>query len=343
MHSHFLSVIVELLGQHGIGARQLLDITGLGDLDMNKPLTLSAAQMDSVCTHALALSNDQQFGLRLGSRINIPSQGILGYALMTSSTIGAALKLLVRYNRTILPSIKIELRLEDGKLKILAQAAQLPHELQRFYSDVLYAAIINSGRILIGTRTINFRLELDYEAPYDGELYRQIFGRNIQFNATRRALSFDEENLGVAISMANPVAQDIFRRECDRLSSRDGHRGMVSERVQEVLLQAGSEFPTGAAVAQQLHMSESTLQRRLAKEGSRYQQLLDRVRYRLANEYLVGTTLPVTEIACLLGFSDATNFRRSFKRWSNTTPSVIRIGGVSLPMRRPTRYPKTEL
>ena len=71
-------------------------------------------------------------------------------------------------------------------------------------------------------------------------------------------------------------------------------------------------------------MSESTLQRRLAQEGCRYQQLLDQVRYRLAKEYLLGTTLPVAEIASLLGFSDTTNFRRSFKRWSDTTPSVIR-------------------
>jgi AraC-like DNA-binding protein len=41
-------------------------------------------------------------------------------------------------------------------------------------------------------------------------------------------------------------------------------------------------------------------------------------------EYLQGTNLPVAEIANLLGFSDAANFRRSFKRWSATTPSAVR-------------------
>jgi AraC-like DNA-binding protein len=125
------------------------------------------------------------------------------------------------------------------------------------------------------------------------------------------------------------VAQDIFRRECDRLSALDSRFGRVSERVQQVLLRSGSEFPTAATVALQLHMSESTLQRRLALEGCRYQQLLDQVRYRLAKEYLVGTILPVAEIASLLGFSDTTNFRRAFKRWSDTTPSDFR-GAESL-------------
>jgi AraC-like DNA-binding protein len=71
-------------------------------------------------------------------------------------------------------------------------------------------------------------------------------------------------------------------------------------------------------------MSESTLQRRLATEGYKFQQLLDQVRNKLAHEYLTATKLSIDEIAALLGFSDAANFRRSFKRWSKKTPSVVR-------------------
>ena len=78
-------------------------------------------------------------------------------------------------------------------------------------------------------------------------------------------------------------------------------------------------------MAAYLHMSESTLQRRLAKEGTRYQRLLDQVRYTLAREYLQQTALPVAEIGLLLGYSDAANFRRSFKRWSGITPSQLRV------------------
>jgi AraC-like DNA-binding protein len=77
-------------------------------------------------------------------------------------------------------------------------------------------------------------------------------------------------------------------------------------------------------MAQRLHISESTLQRRLAKEGTKYQGLLDEVRYRLALEYLHSTHLGTDEIAHLLGFNNATNFRRAFKRWSSMTPSEAR-------------------
>lgn len=324
MHSYYFSTLATLLHEMGVDDTLLLRNTGLQYADILEALTATTTQLDTVCCNALELTGDRQLGLKLGARINILTQGIFGYALLTSSTVDDALKLLVRYNRAILPSIDIELEDHAGTVSVLVQATHLPIELERFYCEVLYAAMISSGRILLGNQTTQFMLELDYEPPYDRALYHEVFGTSVNFSSAHRALRFEEGSLGLAISSANPVAQDIFRRECDRLSSGSGTRGLVNERVQQVLLQTGSEFPTGAAVARQLHMSESTLQRRLAKEGYRFQQVLDQVRYRLAEEYLRGTSLPVAEIASLLGFSDATNFRRSFRRWSNTTPSALR-------------------
>ncbi|MFT6275993.1 MAG: AraC-like DNA-binding protein [Halioglobus sp.] len=329
MHSYYIATLLDVLEPEGVSRAQLLRNTGVEGLDPQSPLNLTARQLDIACSNALDLSKDSQLGLRLGSQISIASQGIFGYALMTSATIGDSLKLLVRYNRVILPSIGIELQQHDSELELWVKAAQLPMALQRFYTEVLYAAIVNSGSILLGRQPAVINLQFGYGPQTGITQYQTIFGDELRFNAARSAMFFDSANLNAPISTSNPIARDIFRRECDRLISRDSEGGMVSERVQQILIQAGSEFPTSAIVAAQLHMSESTLQRHLAKEGNRYQQLLDQVRYRLALEYLNGTNLPVLEIANLLGFSDATNFRRSFKRWSQTTPSAIRAAQPS--------------
>ncbi|MFT7288122.1 MAG: AraC-like DNA-binding protein [Halieaceae bacterium] len=325
MHSYYIATLLQVLEPDGISRAQLLHNTGAQELETQAALNLNARQLDIACSNALELSKDSQLGLRFGSQISIASQGIFGYALMTSATIGDSLKLLVRYNRVILPSIGIELLQHDTEVELWVRAVHLPQALQRFYTEVLYAAIVNSGRVLSGRQTATLNLQFGYSPPADMRPYQAIFGKEVRFNAVRSAMFFDNASLDSPISTSNPVARDIFRRECDRLISRDSEGGMVSERVQQIFLQAGSEFPTSARVAAQLHMSESTLQRHLAKEGNRYQQLLDQVRYRLALEYLNGTNLPVAEIASLLGFSDATNFRRSFKRWSQTTPSAIRM------------------
>jgi len=313
-----------VLEPHGVSRPQLLAGTSYSESEAGAALSLTAAELDVACSNALTLSKDPQLGLKFGSQISIASQGIFGYALMTSETINDALKLLVRYNRVILPSIGIELTTHEDDVELWVNAAHLPQSLERFYTEVLYAAVINSGSILLGRQTAIINLQLSYSEPSDVELYHTIFGPEVRFDGVRSAMFFAKAILGSSISTSNPIARDIFRRECDRLMSRDTAGGMVSDRVQQILLQAGSEFPTSANVAKQLYMSESTLQRQLAKEGRRFQQLLDQVRFRLAKEYLTGTDLPVAEIASLLGFSDAANFRRSFKRWSNTTPSALR-------------------
>ena len=137
MHSYYIATLLQVLEPSGISRAQLLRNTGVHELDTQPTLNLSARQLDIACSNALELSKDSQLGLRFGSQISIASQGIFGYALMTSATVGDSLKLLVRYNRVILPSIGIELQQHEGELELWVRAAHLPQALQRFYTEVL--------------------------------------------------------------------------------------------------------------------------------------------------------------------------------------------------------------
>jgi AraC-like DNA-binding protein len=324
MHSFYIKTLIKVWKARNLDVDCLFNNSDIKEVDLEKELNLTAQQLDTISTNAIEVSNDRQLGLLVGSSMDISSQGIFGYAIITSATIGDALKLMVRYNKALLPSLDVKVLSRESRVEVLIKAPHLPDDLARFYIELLYAAIMRSGNALIPKGRTSVHVEFDYDAPYDKAPYQQVFGSKVKFNTNRSVLSFDEAGLDLGIATANPVARDIFRKECDRLLSRGLHRGMVSERVQEVLLQSGTEFPTSMRVANQLHMSESTLQRRLSKEGYKFQQLLDQVRNKLAHEYLTGTQLTIDEIAALLGFSDAANFRRSFKRWTKLTPTEVR-------------------
>lgn len=324
MHSFYIKTLIKVLKARSLDTSYLFENSAIKETDLEKELNLTALQLNTISTNAIRLSKDRQLGLLIGASMDIPSHGIFGYAIITSATLGDALKLMLRYNKALLPSVDIRMLSREKRVEVLIKAPHLPNDLQRFYIELLYAAIIRSGNTLIPKGRTSVHVEFDYDAPYDEVPYQQLFGSKVKLNSHRCLLSFDEAGLDLGIATANLVARDIFRRECDRLLSRDTHRGMVSERVQEVLLKSGTEFPNSMRVANQLHMSESTLQRRLAKEGYKFQQLLDQVRSKLAHEYLTGTRLSINEISALLGFSDAANFRRSFKRWSKKTPSAVR-------------------
>ncbi|MDP8993590.1 MAG: helix-turn-helix transcriptional regulator [Pseudomonadota bacterium] len=73
-------------------------------------------------------------------------------------------------------------------------------------------------------------------------------------------------------------------------------------------------------LARELGLSRQTLYRRLKTEGATFEQLLDRVRRRVAQRLLREEGLSVKEVAYRLGFSDPAAFSRAFKRWTGTSP-----------------------
>ena len=71
-------------------------------------------------------------------------------------------------------------------------------------------------------------------------------------------------------------------------------------------------------------MSEDAISNQLKANGTSYQQLLGDTRRELAEEYIFRADLSVNEIAYMLGFSDCSNFARSFRRWTGKSPSDFR-------------------
>ncbi len=324
MHQHIIYSIIEQLSEKGIGKGQLLSQLDLSEVDIESIQFLTARQADQLCSVAIRLYGEDTLGLRVGRELKLLSMGMFGYALMTSSTLGDILKLLLRYNRAILPSMDIEVLRVDRGIQLQSKGNHLPAYLSRFYTDALYSSLFENLKVLAPECLAQAKLLINYQQPDNANLHSAIFGHQIVFNAAQSAVIFDQSALLMRIESSNSIAQDVFRRQCDRILANDTHAGLVSERVTRELLSCQSHYPTGSEIAQRLTISKSTLQRRLAREGTKYQQLLDKIRFRLALEYLQSTDLPVSDIAMLLDFDNAANFRRAFKRWSSTTPTQIR-------------------
>ncbi|MDB4543054.1 helix-turn-helix domain-containing protein, partial [bacterium] len=74
-----------------------------------------------------------------------------------------------------------------------------------------------------------------------------------------------------------------------------------------------------------------TLIRKLESEGTKFQRVRDEMAQKQVANYLTDASLSVESIGHLMGFSDVSSFRRSFKRWFGETPSqyIARTRGVS--------------
>ncbi len=99
------------------------------------------------------------------------------------------------------------------------------------------------------------------------------------------------------------------------------NEGDFSNKVKALMVEL---LPTGHCrkekAAEMLCISPRVLHRKLHKLGLNYQSLLDETRQELAEQYLK-SDVNTLEIAFRLGYTDSSNFSRSFKRWFGISPS----------------------
>lgn len=139
------------------------------------------------------------------------------------------------------------------------------------------------------------------------------FGLELAYDDARRELpGGDAALMGTAEQLASSALSTAPRLGALRES--------VAARIESRL--PGVVSPDDVAAL--LHMSARTLQRRLEAEGTRFSEVLDRVRERQARKLLADPSLGLAEIAHRAGFADLATFSRAFKRWTGVPPGAFR-------------------
>jgi AraC-like DNA-binding protein len=130
--------------------------------------------------------------------------------------------------------------------------------------------------------------------------------------------------LDLPLVTADPAAMELARAQCDRELAAQAEAGGFVGRVREAVARAGGGFRSLDEVARRLHLSTRTLKRRLAIQGTSFSGVLDEVRQQRALLLLEDRRLALAEVADRLGYSDAANFTRAFRRWTGQTPAAFR-------------------
>jgi AraC-like DNA-binding protein len=168
------------------------------------------------------------------------------------------------------------------------------------------------------------RADFSFEQPAHVGTYPYIFPCPHQFNQPRTALWFDSD------MMAGPVRRD---EQALRLALPDAVINLIvprpgdhatSAKVRTLLQQASPAWPDLETMADLIHISTSTLQRRLAAEGTSYQALKDQLRHDIAIRRLSTSDVPIATLAAELGFADSAAFQRAFKSWTGVSAGSYR-------------------
>ena len=111
--------------------------------------------------------------------------------------------------------------------------------------------------------------------------------------------------------------------------------------VREVRTRIGRDLlePNAAAVARSLGLSQRTLQRRLAKDGTSFRNEVATARVEAAKQMLASSAAPIKIIALDVGFATPQHFSTAFRRVTGAAPTAWREArsGRSAPSPAPDR------
>jgi AraC-like DNA-binding protein len=137
-------------------------------------------------------------------------------------------------------------------------------------------------------------------------------------------MRFPASRLEQRLRFSDPRLAQMAQAQCEAEIANIKRPPTLLNKVRRIILADSWRFPGVEEVASELHMSARTLKRKLQQLGTSYQIILSDLRKALAVEYLTQTDMTVDDIAIQLGYSDASNFARAFRRWTGKSPSDYR-------------------
>lgn len=327
---HITSASILLaFGQHlGLNAQTLLAGSGLSesDLDVNLHPTgeLSAAQELQIVSNLMEhASVNIPLGLLCGKQYGLTSFGLMGESVRFSATLRDAAQMALRLIRLSYAFSLISLHETQDHVVVTFGEPNLTTGMSRFLVERDMVACVNlvsewserSGLV----RFVSFRFKsngLDASSFFEGHVP--------EYGARFNAIAFDKQAFNEPLRTADPIKAKELEQVCASLIDQRKRRIGVAQQVEQYLRVPGLEIPDQPTMARLMYMSERTLKRKLAEEGTTYREISANVRKKLAEEGLRNQKVSISALALRLGYADVSSFSQAFRRWFGVSPQHYR-------------------
>lgn len=322
-----ISAIMVKMGQEkGISQDSLLENTEIDPAAFTDPKArLTYQQVIILTNNMLKLCDEPTLGLELGNAININQFGMLGYAILSCADLRQALNLGLKYHVLIDPAFNFEVDEQEDTTSIrLTSHIPIKH-IYNLLCDTFLTNFVSLGHFLTGLDIMPTAININRPKPEYSKQYQEYFPNcPVHWDQPRTEIIIDSQLLDTPTTLADESTAKMAESQCADILNRMGPREGIVVKVRRILLSNPGHFPPIETVASHLATSTRTLSRSLQEVSTSYQKILDEVRKEMAIEYLKTSSLPIEEVAALIGYNDPSNFRKAFKRWTGNPPSYYR-------------------
>ncbi|MCG8317549.1 MAG: AraC family transcriptional regulator [Pseudomonadales bacterium] len=258
--------------------------------------------------------------VEFGNLAKLTSQGDLSLVLMTSANVREALNAAC-YLRLHSNAVTVDFRETQA-------AGYLIFDIKtggKFTDEVLlYYSLAALRRLLyiITKQHPACTIKVAAEKPPEFEEFTLNNESEWKFNQPINCLKLDKVFLDTPSIFADPVEHSLAKRACESALSKMESTLSISDRVHMLMIDEGVWEQD--LIADRLHISRSTLKRRLSQQGLSFAEQLNNARKKQAIHLLTASDFSLQTIAEQLGYSDQSNFSHAFKKWFNVAPGEFK-------------------
>lgn len=317
----------ELLERMNVRFEDLLRQVGLPQtpLDHHEVL-LPLRDVLAVVERAARATGIEYFGLLLATAVGLDALGDYGRYIKGAPTLLEAIRRASRYISWQTLGARLSLTTEGTACVWrydLTPAVRA--DRQHAYLFAL-AQMRDAVRLAAGPHWFPREVRLERAAPVGHNCrLEEAFGERITWGAGENALVLDQVLLSRPLSWAwgdRPrAAPDAVAIALESSMPPAEFIGSLRQLIRS-FLHAG--YPRAALLAHASGLPLRSFQRALTLAGVSFSDLVDQVRFQMAAEMMRDPGARLIDIALELGYSDAANFTRAFRRWSGQAPLPYR-------------------
>ena len=253
------------------------------------------------------------FGLTIGSTVNQNAKGILANWISQAGTLAEVFDIFSRHIMLLNPSESWCLSKQKNTCMLSFTFLDNPYPVAAIERS-MSALLAWAGYFCGFTIPVNYA-GFTYARPQHYKDYHKVFGKNISFNAESNCLVFSREVMNLPTAHANPYLKQVIGERAKSILHRLSGQKSLSGQINALFSADLRRYSQQQYICEQLHMSRSTLYRKLKAEQTSFSELLDKVRKRKA---LLGieNQLTVEQQCRQLCFHDSSSLYKAYRRWS---------------------------
>ena len=323
--NYFLISLARVADVNGLDTIRLLQKTDINPALLRQPgLRVNTKKL----AHFVWLLSNELKDESLGQRRSPNPPGTfytMGELAVHQPNLQQAMNRGVRFHQQVVDGYSINLVVDEKTATIRIHQPRLDLDPDHLLTDLVLLALHRFYSWLIGDNITLSSVFFAYSRPPHADEYRLLFPCERKFSQSYSGFSFPALYLNKPV-IQNPDKLKAFMYECPlKIFMRPQSDRSISTQVQEEIQHnLNNGGPSLSFVSTELGLSNRTLRRKLANEGTAFQALKDTMRRDLAVYYLSQKSLSVSDVAEKLGFSEPGVFVRAFKKWDGVTPGAYK-------------------